>query len=233
MRIMYWSGCCGMIKLCIFDLDGTTVNSLRSIAHFANETLKRFGYPPFAEDQYRHLAGGGANALWNNICREANIPISMHDDMMHDWLRTYETDFAYLTEAYEGVPEMLLALKEKGIVTAIVTNKAKAIADKLCRSFFDEQMLDEIISDHPGMVLKPAPDELIRLMEKYGASGAETLYCGDHTIDMVTGRNAGAQAVGVTWGFHTAEALREAGADYIARVPGDIAEIATTQLYHI
>ena len=98
-----------MIKLCIFDLDGTTVNSLRSIAYFANETLKRFGYPPFNEDAYRHLAGGGANALWNNICREANVPMDKHDDMMHDWLRTYEADFLYLTEGYEGVSDMLRA----------------------------------------------------------------------------------------------------------------------------
>ena len=215
-----------MIKLCIFDLDGTTVNSLRSIAYFANETLKRFGYPPFAEDAYRHLAGGGARALWNNICREAQAPMDKQDEMMHDWLRTYETDFTYLTQAYDGVPEMLLRLKEKGIVTAIVTNKARTIAEKLCRAFFDEKMLDEVISDHPGMVLKPAPDELIKLMQKFGASGAETLYCGDHTIDMVTGRNAGAKTVGVTWGFHTAAALRDAGADYIAVKPMDIVEIA-------
>lgn len=215
-----------MIKLCIFDLDGTTVNSLRSIAYFANETLKRFGYPPFPEDDYRHLAGGGAKALWNNLCREAGAPMDKHDEMMHDWLRTYEQDFTYLTEAYDGVREMLSALKKAGIRTAIVTNKAKAIADKLCRSFFDESMLDTVISDHPGMVLKPAPDELIKLMQHYKVSGDETLYCGDHTIDMVTGKNAGAQAVGVTWGFHTAEALREAGADYIANTPMDIAKIA-------
>ena len=215
-----------MIRLVIFDLDGTTVNSLRSIAYFANETLKRFGYPPFPEDDYRHLAGGGANALWNNICRAANVPMERHDEMMHDWLDTYAQDFAYLTEAYAGVPEMLKALKDKGVVTAIVTNKAKAIAEKLCRAFFDESMLDEIISDHPGMVLKPAPDELIRQMEKYGAAGEETLYCGDHTIDMHTGKNAGAQTVGVTWGFHTASALKEAGADYIAVKPMDIVEIA-------
>lgn len=215
-----------MIKLCIFDLDGTTVNSLRSIAYFANETLKRFGYAPFPEDDYRHLAGGGAKALWNNICRASGAPMEMHDTLMHDWLHTYEQDFTYLTEAYAGVADMLRALKAQGVYTAIVTNKAQAIAEKLCRSFFDDDMLDEIISDHPGMVLKPAPDELIKLMQRRGVTGAETLYCGDHTIDMVTGKNAGAKTVGVTWGFHTEEALREAGADYIANKAEDIVEIA-------
>lgn len=216
-----------MIKLCIFDLDGTTVNSLRSIAHFANETLKKYGYSPFPVDDYRHLAGGGAKVLWTNLCKACGAPLEKRDEMMHDWLTTYEADFLYLTEPYAGVPEMLRELKMAGIRTAIVTNKAKQIADKICAASFEAGMLDTVISDHPGMVLKPAPDELLRLMEIYGAKPEETLYMGDHTIDMITGKNAMAQAVGVTWGFHTAEALKDAGADYIANVPADIVKIAT------
>ena len=215
-----------MIRLCIFDLDGTTVNSLNSIAHFANETLKRYGYPPFSVDDYRHLAGGGAKALWTNIVKAVGAPESQLDEMKNDWLRTYEQDFLYLTEGYEGVTDMLRKLKAAGIFTAIVTNKAKAIADKICESCFGSALLDEVISDHPGMVLKPAPDELIKLKEKYGLSDGEVMYCGDHTIDMVTGKNAGAVTVGVTWGFHTAEALKAAGADYVATHPSQIADIA-------
>ena len=215
-----------MIRLCIFDLDGTTVNSLNSIAYFANETLKRYGYPAFSVNDYRHLAGGGAKALWTNIVKAVGAPESQLDDMKNDWLRTYEQDFLYLTEGYEGVTDMLRKLKAAGISTAIVTNKAKAIADKICESCFGSALLDEVISDHPGMVLKPAPDELIKLKEKYGLSDGEVMYCGDHTIDMVTGKNAGAVTVGVTWGFHTAEALKAAGADYVATHPSQIADIA-------
>ena len=48
-----------MIRLCVFDLDGTTVDSLASIAHFANLTLEENGFTPFPVDDYRHLAGGG------------------------------------------------------------------------------------------------------------------------------------------------------------------------------
>ena len=217
-----------MIKLCIFDLDGTTINSLRSIAYFANETLKRFGFRTFSVDEYRHLAGGGARVLWNNLVAAVGADPSLHDAMMNDWLTTYEQDFMYLTEAYEGVTDMLLALKEAGIKTAIVTNKAKPIADKLCGAAFgtDGRMLDIVASDHPGFVLKPAPDELIRLMEHFGVKGEECMYCGDHTIDMKTGRNAGAVTVGVTWGFHTKDALLDAGANYVADHPMNIVAFA-------
>lgn len=220
-----------MIRLCIFDLDGTTVNSLRSIAHFANETLRRYGFPPFPEDDYRHLAGGGAKALWTNIIKASGAPESLLEDMKNDWLRAYEADFLYLTEGYEGITDLLRALKAAGIHTAIVTNKAKAIAEKICESCFGAALLDEVISDHPGMVLKPAPDELIKLKQKYGLRDGEVMYCGDHVIDMLTGKNAGAVTVGVTWGFHTAEALQAAGADHVANVPADILKFATQEKY--
>lgn len=218
-----------MIKLCIFDLDGTTINSLRSIAYFANETLRRFGCRTFSVDEYRHLAGGGARVLWNNLVAAVGADPSLHDAMMNDWLTTYEQHFMYLTEAYEGVTDMLRALKQAGIKTAIVTNKAKPIADKLCGAAFgtDGSMLDIVVSDHPGFVLKPAPDELVRLMKHFGVKGEECMYCGDHTIDMQTGRNAGTVTVGVTWGFHTREALLAAGADHVADYPLDIVTFAT------
>lgn len=213
-----------MIKLCIFDLDGTTVNSLASIAYFANETLKRFGYAPFPQDDYRTLAGGGARKLWDNIQRAAGFPSEKTDDMRNDWLATYSRNFLYLTEPYAGIAEMLQALKQAGIYTAIVTNKDKRIADQLCGALFGEagRLLDVCVSDHPGMVLKPAPDELLHLMAQQGAAPAECVYCGDHDIDMRTGRNAGVHTVGVTWGFHTRQTLLDAGADFVADTPEDI-----------
>lgn len=213
-----------MIKLCIFDLDGTTVNSLASIAYFANETLKRFGYAPFPQDDYRTLAGGGARKLWANLQRAAGFPPEKTDDMRNDWLATYSRNFLYLTEPYAGIAEMLQALKQGGVYTAIVTNKDKRIADQLCGALFGEagRLLDVCVSDHPGMVLKPAPDELLHLMAQQGAAPAECVYCGDHDIDMRTGRNAGVHTVGVTWGFHTRQTLLDAGADFVADTPEDI-----------
>ena len=68
-----------MIKLCVFDLDGTTVNSLNSIAYFANETLKRFGQKTFSVDEYRHLAGGGARKLWRNLVNASGAPEELYE----------------------------------------------------------------------------------------------------------------------------------------------------------
>ena len=78
------------------------------------------------------------------------------------------------------------------------------------------------ISEHPNMVLKPAPDELLNVGAQFGISMTETLYIGDHGIDMLTGKNAGAIACGVTWGFHSAEELISSGADIVIDTPNQI-----------
>lgn len=215
-----------MIKLCIFDLDGTTVNSLKSIAHFTNETLAEFGLEPFPVDDYRHLAGGGARKLMTNLINARGADINLLEDMVSDWLGRYERQPFYLTEPYDGINILLENLKSLGVITAIVTNKSKRVASSIIEHSFGTPgtLIDEAISEHPGMVLKPAPDEIIKLCEKYAVLPQETMYVGDHGIDMQTGKNAGVISCGVTWGFHSEDELIAAGADLIARRPNDIIE---------
>lgn len=221
-----------MIKLCIFDLDGTTVNSLKSIAYFANETLAAFGLEPFPTDDYRTLAGGGARKLISNLIRVRNADPSLLENMVEDWLSRYEKNAFYLTEPYEGIREMLLQLKNMSITTAIVTNKSQRVAASIIDKSFGKQgeLIDMAISEHPGMVLKPEPDEILNLCKMFKVNNNEAIYIGDHTIDMTTGKNAGVICCGVTWGFHSASSLIDAGADFIANIPEDIIKfIKTTQ----
>lgn len=220
-----------MIRLCIFDLDGTTVNSLKSIAYYANETLSAFGLEPFDTDEYRYLAGGGAKKLMTNLIAARGANTSLLEPMISDWLSRYEKNSFYLTESYEGISEMLKSLKDMGIITAIVTNKNERVAKQIIEGAFGApgKLIDEAVSEHPGMVLKPEPDELINIGNKYSIPMNETLYIGDHGIDMVTGKNAGATSCGVTWGFHTKEELLSSGADIIAEHPNDITEFIKNQ----
>ena len=215
-----------MIKLCVFDLDGTTVNSLNSIAYFANRTLEKFGFSAFPVDDYRHLAGGGAKKLIRNLVNASGAPESLYEPMLNDWVSSYDVNFLYLTEPYAGIEDMLRALRQRGIHTAIVTNKHGPTAQKICDTIFgtDGSLLEVCVSAYPGMVLKPAPDEILKLMARFDVDSHECAYCGDHTIDMVTGRAAGVVTIGVTWGFHTKEALEEAGADFVADTPSELSD---------
>ncbi len=214
-----------MVKLCVFDLDGTTVDTLASIAYFANRILERNGYETFPVDDYRRLAGGGSKKLWNNISERRAIPDGLNEKFREEWIAEYAADYMHLTVSFPGVAEMLSDLRKAGIATAIVTNKDKRIADRICGTLFPG-LLDDVVSDHPGMILKPDPGEILALGEKYGAGDRQLLYCGDHEIDMITGKRAGALTVGVTWGFFPEDKLREAGADEIAFTPADVTRIA-------
>ena len=89
-----------MIRLCVFDLDGTTVDSLASIAHFANLTLEENGFAPFPVDDYRHLAGGGARKLWQNIVNALHADPALQEPMMKRWLTIYEQDFLWCLYRY-------------------------------------------------------------------------------------------------------------------------------------
>ena len=215
-----------MIKLCIFDLDGTVVNSLNSIAYFANQTLEVFGLAPFPTDDYRHLAGGGAKKLMTNLINARGADISLLDDMVADWLARYENNAFYLTETYDGIVEMLTTLKNMGVKMAIVTNKSERVAKQIIEGSFGApgQLIDVSVSEHPNMVLKPAPDELLNVGKRFNIEMSETLYIGDHGIDMQTGKNAGATACGVTWGFHSADELIQSGADLVVDRPSKIIE---------
>lgn len=215
-----------LIKLCIFDLDGTVVNSLSSIAFFANQTLEAFGFEPFSTDDYRHLAGGGARKLMTNLINARGADISLLDDMVSDWLSRYENNAFYLTETYDGIIDMLTALKDIGVKTAIVTNKSERVAKQIIEGSFGApgKLIDVAVSEHPQMVLKPAPDELLNVGKQFDIPMSQTLYIGDHGIDMQTGKNAGAIACGVTWGFHTAEELIASGADLVVNTPTQIIE---------
>lgn len=213
-----------MIKLCIFDLDGTTADTLASIAHFANAVLSAHGFDTFPVDDYRTLAGGGAAKLWRNITGRLGIADEdLRDRMKEEWISIYSDDYLYLTSAFDGIPRMLSCMRRMGIATAVVTNKDKRIADRICSKLFPG-LLDEVISDHPGMALKPDPGEILALARRRGVSLAETLYAGDHVIDMKAGKNAGVITAGVTWGFCSRDELISAGADIIAEMPEELTE---------
>ena len=161
-----------------------------------------------------------------NLINARNADPSLLDSMVEYWLSRYEKNAFYLTEPYEGISEMLSKLKATGIITAIVTNKSQRVAQSIIENAFGKpgELIDIAVSEHPGMVLKPEPDEIIKLCNKFVISNENALYIGDHTIDMITGKNAGVKCCGVTWGFHSAESLIEAGADFIANIPNDIIE---------
>ena len=120
---------------------------------------------------------------------------------------------------------MLEELKHMGIKTATLSNKRHDNVIHVVETVFGDGLFDVVMGQSDDIPKKPAPDGVYKILDKLGVDVSQCLYIGDTNTDIFTGKNAGADTVGVTWGFRGREELEEAGAVYIVDSPEQILEI--------
>jgi len=218
-----------MIKLCIFDMDGTVVNTINTISYFANNALKKYGLPTIPTDRYKILVGNGAKVLVERMIDEVGASREGFEDVFKYYNETYDKDFMYLTEAYEGVINMLADLKNMGIKTAILSNKPDVTAKKVSDMLFGDDLIDLCYGAREGKALKPDPESVLEIIDLFNVKKEECLYIGDTATDIKTAKNAELYSLGVLWGFRDEKELREAGADSIINDPAEIVNIAASK----
>ena len=213
-----------MVKLCIFDMDGTLVDTIDTIAYFGNMTLQNFGIETIPTEKYKTLVGNGSRVLIERMLESCGVETDNIDEIHQWYMNKYDNDFMYLTKVYDGIIPMLKRLKEQGIKTAILSNKDDLTAKKVAVDLFEEGLIDLCLGAREGKALKPDPESVFEIVEDFGVARAECLYIGDTATDIETAKNAGLYSVGVLWGFRDEEELRGAGADMIVDDPAKIAE---------
>lgn len=218
-----------MIKACIFDMDGTTVNTINSIAYFANRALNMYGLESYDTDAYKLMIGNGARTLVERMIAGRNGDEETFEKVLKEYNTSYDNDFMYLTESYPGIIDMLKNLKNKGIKVAIVSNKPHSTAEKVSQELFGDELIDICSGAKEGVPLKPDPIAVINTMKDLGVAPEECLYVGDTAVDMKTGKSAGIYTIGVLWGFRSREEMEQAGADIIVKDPAEIYELALTR----
>lgn len=214
-----------MLKLCIFDMDGTTVDSLRSIAYFANQTLVRNGFAPYPEEAYKTMVGNGAAKLVRRMIDGRGGNDAQYRAVLAEYNLTYDSNPLFRATAFGGITDVMDALRAKGVAIAILSNKPHTTTCKIARALFGGRV-DVCMGGRDDMPLKPAPDAVNALMAQFGAAPSECLYIGDTGTDMETAANAGVASIGAEWGFRSAEELTNAGAGALAEKPMDILDIA-------
>lgn len=217
-----------MIKCCIFDLDGTILNTITTITHFVNNTLQKFGYPNITEDQCKHFVGNGARLLITRALAHFGVTDEKTVDTVLDaYDRDYKADPYYLTAKYDGIDALLSGLHRAGIRLAVVSNKQDRIAKDAVAHFFPDTF-DLVVGGKDGVPLKPAPDAPVSVLTTLGFTPDECAFIGDTAVDVQTGKNMNAaMAIGVSWGFREREELSDA--DCIADDPAQILRALTEQ----
>jgi len=209
-----------MFKLCIFDLDGTVLDTLHSIATFGNGALRENGLPTLEEEKYRYFAGDGARVLIRRMLEHLGcFSESLHGQVYDSYIRDYHADATVGARHFEGLPEVLERLAAEGITLAIVSNKPYVAANHAISVLFRDGLFSHVQGAQDGVPFKPDPTATLAVMERFGVRPDECAFIGDTSTDMDTAKNAGVHAVGVLWGFRDREELVSHGADFVCETP--------------
>ncbi len=202
-------------RLVIFDLDGTLLDTIGDLAVACNASLAMRGLPQHSYDDYCGFVGNGIMRLVERALPE---PLRTPENvalMRADFVRCYTKHIDARTRPYEGVPELLAVLSQRGLRLAVASNKFQAGTEKLVRRFFPGIAFDPVFGQREGVPLKPDPAVAETILSLTETPPGQALFVGDSGIDILTAKAAGIRSAGVTWGFRSRTELEEAGADHI------------------
>ncbi|MGA9062376.1 MAG: HAD-IA family hydrolase [Terracidiphilus sp.] len=202
------------LKLLVFDLDGTLIDSAQDLCNSVNAALGEFHMGPLPDPVIAGFVGNGAPLLMRrSLALAGNLaPDHVDEDLfakayaffLH-YYREHKLDFTY---AYAGVLDSLKALHElheapgePARTMAVLTNKPVRPARGICEGLGLAGYFLHIYGGDSFPVKKPDPMGLRSLMEETGATPQETVMIGDSQVDVQTARNAGTWSVGCTFGF--------------------------------
>jgi len=211
------------IKAVFFDMDGTIVNSMLDLAACTNEAMERHGFPAKPPENYTKYAGNGIYVMIQRALAPAEVSDEKLKEIRNDFFEIYMDKCTVNTTAYKGVPELVSALKEKGIKVGCITNKVEPIAFKIIDHFFGG--MDVVYGQVDGVPNKPDPLLTLKALDELNIKPQECLFVGDSDVDMQTAINSGCVGVGVLWGFRDEAELRANGAKFIVSEASEILEI--------
>ena len=198
-----------------FDLDGTLANSLADLANSVNYVLSQNGFPTHNAECYKYFAGDGILKMIERAVPSEYSSDPIVYELKDRFMEYYAKHYADNTVAYDGLNELVDALKQKVIKIAVVTNKAQEMAEKVVNKLFGDSF-DYILGLREGIPAKPDPTGIFMAMKELDVEPKECAFVGDTGMDVAGGVNAGAYPIGVLWGFREKQELVKFGAKEFA-----------------
>lgn len=209
--------------LIIFDLDGTLINTIDDLGQACNHALSACGFPTHQIADYPRLVGNGINRLIERALPEEHRDEATVLRLREYFVPYYDAHNCDLTHPYEGIPELLQALKSQGHILAVASNKYQAATEKIVAHFFPG-IFDVVLGERENVPRKPDPQIVYDILRSgVATSDIKTiLYIGDSLVDAATAEAAEIPFVACTWGFCTMEQLSAAQPDHMVHHPLDI-----------
>lgn len=196
------------LKLLVFDLDGTLIDSAQDLCNSVNATLAEFDLAPLPDKVVASYIGDGAMMLVRRALFGLDATVVDEDFLARayafflDYYREHKLDFTY---AYGGVLEALTALRTAPDGStrsmSVLTNKPVRPAQAICDALGLAPFFRHVYGGNSFAMKKPDPMGMRTLMDEAGAQPEETVLIGDSEVDVATARNAGTWVIGCTFGL--------------------------------
>ncbi|MGV8083698.1 MAG: HAD family hydrolase [Coriobacteriia bacterium] len=215
-----------VLDACLFDLDGTLVNSLEDLVISVNYALAQQGLPTHSADEYRYFVGHGVGMLIEDVLpASSRTPeiIAQTRDLFeaHYWDHCLDH-----TRPYDGINTLLSELGD--LRCGVVTNKPDAYAQKIVPALFGKRF-EVVIGQREGVPHKPDPATVLIACAEMSVGPSRCVYLGDSGVDMLTARAVDMFAVGVLWGLRSREELLASGAEALIGKPEELVGILETR----
>ena len=210
-------------KAIVFDLDGTLLDTLEDLKNAVNAALESEGMPTRTLEEVRGFVGNGISLLLRRAAGRT-LDDNLFDRINKAFSAHYEAHLCDRTRPYPGIPVLLDALKKEGCRLAVVSNKRDGAVQTLC-SFFFPGVFDAVAGERPGLPRKPDRALVDLVLREMNVKSGECLYVGDSGVDIETAKNAGLDALFVTWGFRSREFLLSNGAERLVDDPCEILKL--------
>jgi phosphoglycolate phosphatase len=230
------------LRLLVFDLDGTLIDSRLDLIHSVNATLRHLERPELDGDVIASYVGDGAPTLVRRALGDTDDEVLLREAMEY-FLIYYRQHKLDHTTVYEGIPEVLarLANSSKGVESnavppdavqpngvqrqmAVLSNKPVVPSRQIVQALGLGDFFVCVYGGNSFTTKKPDPLGVRTIMQETGVAADEALIIGDSAVDVLTGRNAGLWTCGVTYGF-APHSLEEAPPDVLVETPRELGEI--------
>ena len=188
----------------VFDLDGTLVESHRTIHEATLQSFRKMGIEgALPEAEFYRMIGFHFEDIFNAF----NINVPDFEEFINIY-KSFYFDFIDSSALYPNVEETLSHLKKTNYTVSLLTTKGQDQAEKIIDHFNLNKYFDFIMGRRNGIAHKPSPEPLLFVCGELNIDPSKTLMVGDSELDVICGRDAGSKTCGVTYGYRTTGTVR-------------------------
>ncbi|MFC1770948.1 HAD family hydrolase [Candidatus Margulisiibacteriota bacterium] len=211
-----------MIKLVVFDLDGTLVDSLNDIVSSLNFVLGKYNGRQVSVNHVKKFIGLSLNNLIIDSLSGSAVDLSK---VREEFLSNYHQNLLQTLKPYNEVVELLQYLYENNIKQCVLTNSLEASARKIISHLGWDKYFEMIVAPDTYGFRKPDPGGLIEILAKYSFSKDEIIMVGDTQADIMVAKAVDIKCISVLYGYQNKKNLIEYQPDYFVSGPREIIPI--------